>query len=66
MSLIRTHESKIPGLSSSKEFRTIAERLRLISNDMSNNKENENVQHNEFLRTFSKNVIHLKSLIDRQ
>lgn len=60
MSLLHTNETTIPGLSSSKELRTIVQQLRTISNEIVNNEENDNVEHNEFLRTYAKNVIDLK------
>jgi hypothetical protein len=42
----------IPGLSSPKEFGSLIEQLRTISNE-----QNNNTDHNEFLRVYAKNVI---------
>lgn len=49
LSLLQSNET---GLSSSKEFRSIIQQLRTISNE-----ENDNKDHNEFLRVYAKNVI---------
>ncbi|CAF0734833.1 unnamed protein product [Rotaria sordida] len=55
LSLLNTNETTIAGLSTSKEFRTIVQQLRTISNEIINNEENDNVEHNEFLRAYTKN-----------
>ncbi len=52
LSLLQSNETSIPGLSSSKEVRSIIQQLRTISNE-----ENDNKDHNEFLRVYAKNVI---------
>ncbi|UJR27775.1 hypothetical protein I4U23_009047 [Adineta vaga] len=50
LSLLHTNESSIPVLSSSKEFRTIVQQLRTISNE-----ENDSTNHKEFLQAYAKN-----------
>ncbi|CAF3434189.1 unnamed protein product [Rotaria sp. Silwood1] len=55
LSLLQTNETTISGLSTSKEFRNIVQQLRTISNEIVNNGENDNVEHNEFLRAYTKN-----------
>ncbi|CAF1295956.1 unnamed protein product [Adineta steineri] len=50
LSLLHTNEISTPGLSSSKEFRTIVQQLRTISNE-----EDDKTDHKEFLRVYSKN-----------
>ncbi|CAF1021461.1 unnamed protein product, partial [Adineta ricciae] len=50
LSLLHTNEASIPVLSSSKDLRTIVQQLRTISNG-----ENNDTNHNEFLRVYAKN-----------
>ncbi|CAF4532713.1 unnamed protein product [Rotaria sp. Silwood2] len=61
LSLLQTNETTIPGLSTSKEFRSIVQQFRTISNEIINNEENDNIEHNEFLRAYTKNVINSKN-----
>jgi hypothetical protein len=51
LSLLHTNEISISGLSSPKELRTIVQQLRTISNEG-----DDNVDHNEFLSVYAKNV----------
>ena len=54
LSLLHTNETSISGLSSSKELGTIVQQLRTISNE-----EDDNNEHDEFLRVYAKNVINV-------
>jgi len=50
LSLLQSNETSVPGLSSSKELRTIVQQLRTVSNDEENNPD-----HQEFLDVYAKN-----------
>ncbi len=60
LALLQTNPTPIEGLSSSKELRNILHQLRAISNG-----ENNNTDHNEFLRVYEKNVIKEIHLIEK-
>ena len=51
LALLSNTDTPVPGLSSSKELRQIAEKLQTNSDDLT-----EQTEHQEFLRTLKKNV----------
>lgn len=50
LSLLHTNPTSVSGLSSAKELQTVVQQLRTISNE-----EDDNPDHNEFLRVYAKN-----------